>query len=123
MTQEEKDDISNTEKGIQEQKDKKNEVIANYAKDNKTVHQLIDLTPAAERNAERCLARQLYQEVCRGVEEQIDKVLVFIYTLKARQHKMVAGLFCCPSRRRRPTMTSGTALIGMMKVYQNGAGW
>lgn len=43
VTQEEKDDISNTEKGIQEQKDKKNEVIANYAKDNKTVHQLIDL--------------------------------------------------------------------------------
>ena len=43
MTQEEKDDISNTEKAINEQKDKKNEVICNCAKDNAIIHQLIDL--------------------------------------------------------------------------------
>ena len=41
--QEEKDDISNTEKSISEQKNKKNSLIADYAKDNKVVHQLIDL--------------------------------------------------------------------------------
>ena len=43
VTQEEKDDISNTEKAINEQKDKKNEVICNCAKDNAIIHQLIDL--------------------------------------------------------------------------------
>ena len=43
VTQEEKDDLSNTEKSINEQKDKKNQIIADYAKDNKTVSQLIDL--------------------------------------------------------------------------------
>lgn len=43
VTQEEKDDLSNTEKSINEQKDKKNQIIADYAKGNKTVSQLIDL--------------------------------------------------------------------------------
>ena len=43
ITQEEKDDVSNTEKSISEQKDKKSSLIADYAKDNKVVHQLIDL--------------------------------------------------------------------------------
>ena len=43
VTQEEKDDISNTEKTINEQKDKKKEVIGNCAKENAVVHQLIDL--------------------------------------------------------------------------------
>ncbi|MBR1656015.1 MAG: molecular chaperone HtpG [Prevotella sp.] len=43
ITQEEKDDLQNTEKALNEQKDKKKQVIANYAKDNKVVHQLIDL--------------------------------------------------------------------------------
>ena len=43
ITQEEKDDLTNTEKAINEQKDKLNAVIADFAKDNKAVHQLIDL--------------------------------------------------------------------------------
>ena len=43
ITQEEKDDLSNTEKAISEQKDKREQLIANYAKDNSAVHQLIDL--------------------------------------------------------------------------------
>ncbi len=43
VTQEEKDDLQNTEKAIEEQREKKNKVIADYAKDNQVVHQLIDL--------------------------------------------------------------------------------
>lgn len=43
VTQEEKDDMSNTLKSVNEQRDKKKQIIANYAKDNKIVHQLIDL--------------------------------------------------------------------------------
>ncbi len=43
VTQEEKDDVSNTEKSVNEQKDKKNQVIADYAKGNDIIHQLIDL--------------------------------------------------------------------------------
>ena len=43
ITQEEKDDVKNTEKSIAEQRDKKKQIIADYAKDNKIVHQLIDL--------------------------------------------------------------------------------
>lgn len=43
ITQEEKDDLSNTEKAVNEQREKKNNVIADYAKGNKVVHQLIDL--------------------------------------------------------------------------------
>ena len=41
--QAEKDDINNTEKAINEQKDKKKQVIGDHAKDNAIVHQLIDL--------------------------------------------------------------------------------
>ena len=43
ITQEEKDELSNSEKALNEQKDKKKAVIADYAKGNKVVHQLIDL--------------------------------------------------------------------------------
>ena len=43
LTQEEKDERLNTEKAISEQKEKRNSIIAGYAKDNKIVHQLIDL--------------------------------------------------------------------------------
>ena len=43
VTQEEKDDVSNTEKSVSEQKDKKSQVISDYAKGNDIIHQLIDL--------------------------------------------------------------------------------
>ena len=43
VTQAEKDDINNTEKAINEQKDKKKQVIGDHSKDNAIVHQLIDL--------------------------------------------------------------------------------
>lgn len=43
ITQEEKDDVKNTEKSVAEQRDKKMQIIADYAKDNRIVHQLIDL--------------------------------------------------------------------------------
>ncbi|KGI59435.1 molecular chaperone HtpG [Prevotella sp. S7 MS 2] len=43
ITQDEKDDVKNTEESISNEKKKKTEVIANYAKDNSIVHQLIDL--------------------------------------------------------------------------------
>lgn len=43
LTQEEKDERQNTEKAISEQKEKRNSIIAGYAKGNKIVHQLIDL--------------------------------------------------------------------------------
>ncbi len=43
VTQEEKDDMAATEKAVNEQKDKKNQVIAEYAKGNDVIHQLIDL--------------------------------------------------------------------------------
>ena len=43
ITQEEKDDVHNTEKAISDEKNKRNEIISNYAKDNNIVHQLIDL--------------------------------------------------------------------------------
>ncbi len=43
ITQKEKDELSNSEKALNEQKDKKKAVIADYAKGNKVVHQLIDL--------------------------------------------------------------------------------
>ncbi|KGF35169.1 molecular chaperone HtpG [Hoylesella buccalis] len=43
VTQEEKDDLQNTEKALKEQKEKKTAVIAKAAKDNQVVHQLIDL--------------------------------------------------------------------------------
>ena len=41
--QEDKDQKAEAEKAVQEQKDKKQAVIADYAKDNSVVHQLIDL--------------------------------------------------------------------------------
>ena len=43
LTQEDKDQKTEAEKAVQEQKDKKQAVIADYAKDNSIVHQLIDL--------------------------------------------------------------------------------
>ena len=43
LTQEEKDDLQNTEKAVNEQKSKKTEVLDNYAKGNNVIHQLIDL--------------------------------------------------------------------------------
>lgn len=43
VTQEEKDDIASTEKAISEQRSKRNAVLADYAKGNNVVHQLIDL--------------------------------------------------------------------------------
>ena len=43
VTQEEKDDISATEGNVNAQKDKKNQVIGEYAKGNDIIHQLIDL--------------------------------------------------------------------------------
>ena len=43
LTQEDKDQKAEAEKAVQEQKDKKQQVIADYAKTNSVVHQLIDL--------------------------------------------------------------------------------
>ena len=43
ITQEEKDDKANTQKAIDEQKDKKQALISGYAQKNDIVHQLIDL--------------------------------------------------------------------------------
>ena len=43
ITQQEKDDVHNTEKAISDEKAKRNEIISGYAKNNNIVHQLIDL--------------------------------------------------------------------------------
>ena len=43
ISQEVKDDKANTQKAIDEQKDKKQQLIADYAQKNDIVHQLIDL--------------------------------------------------------------------------------
>ena len=43
ITQEHKDDVSSTEKGLQEEKDKKQAILSDYAKGNSIVSQLIDL--------------------------------------------------------------------------------
>ena len=43
ISQEEKDDVNNTQKAIDEQRTKKQQVIADYAKSNDVLHQLIDL--------------------------------------------------------------------------------
>ena len=43
ITQAEKDDLHNTENAVNEQKDKKQAILADYAKGNNSVHQLIDL--------------------------------------------------------------------------------
>lgn len=43
LTQEEKDDIQNTQKSVSELKDKQKAIVAAYAKGNEVIHQLIDL--------------------------------------------------------------------------------
>ncbi len=43
ITQAEKDDLHNTENAVNEQRDKKQAILADYAKGNNIVHQLIDL--------------------------------------------------------------------------------
>jgi molecular chaperone HtpG len=43
ISQEEKDDVQNTEKAVNDQKDKRNKILSDYAKGNSIVHQLIDL--------------------------------------------------------------------------------
>ena len=43
VTQAEKDDVAATEQALEEQRSKKKDIIAGYAKDNKVMHQLIDL--------------------------------------------------------------------------------
>lgn len=43
ISQEEKDDVKNTESALEEQRTNKNNIIATYAAGNKVVHQLIDL--------------------------------------------------------------------------------
>ena len=43
ISQEEKNDVKNTESTLEEQRNKKNNIIATYAAGNKVVHQLIDL--------------------------------------------------------------------------------
>lgn len=43
ISQEEKDDVKNTESALEEQRTKKSNIIATYAAGNKVVHQLIDL--------------------------------------------------------------------------------
>lgn len=43
VTKEEKDDLQSTEKSVEEQRNKKQEILSGYAKDNNIVHQLIDL--------------------------------------------------------------------------------
>ena len=43
ISQEEKDDVTNTQKAVDEQRQKKSDILADYAKGNQVVHQLIDL--------------------------------------------------------------------------------
>ena len=43
VTQEEKDDMTATEKKLSDERAKKEQIVAAHAKDNKVVHQLIDL--------------------------------------------------------------------------------
>ena len=43
LTQQEKDDMADTEKKLRDEKDKKEKVVAAHAKDNTLVHQLVDL--------------------------------------------------------------------------------
>ena len=43
VTKEEKDDLQNTEKVINDEREKKNKMLADYAANNKIVHELIDL--------------------------------------------------------------------------------
>ena len=43
ISQADKDDVANTEKALNEQRGKKNQIVADYAKGNTLIHQLIDL--------------------------------------------------------------------------------
>ena len=43
VTQNEKDELKNTEEELTKQRNEKNTVIADYAKNNNAIHQLIDL--------------------------------------------------------------------------------
>ena len=43
VTQNEKDELKNTEDELTKQRNEKNSVIADYAKNNNAIHQLIDL--------------------------------------------------------------------------------
>lgn len=43
ISKEEKDDLQNTEKVINDEREKKNKMLADYAANNKIVHELIDL--------------------------------------------------------------------------------
>ena len=43
LSQDEKDDLANTEKSLNEQHDKAEQIISDYARENKIIHQLIDL--------------------------------------------------------------------------------
>ena len=43
LSQDEKDDLANTEKSLNEQRDKAEQIISDYARENKIIHQLIDL--------------------------------------------------------------------------------
>ena len=43
LSQDEKDDLANTEKSLNEQRDKVKQIISDYARENKIIHQLIDL--------------------------------------------------------------------------------
>ena len=59
ILQEEKDNVSKTEKALEEQRDKKRQIVADYAKGNTLIHQLV----APEWNAEgRCT-----QRVCKAL--------------------------------------------------------
>ena len=43
ITDDEKKDVADTEKAVQEQRDKKKQIICDAVKDNSTIHQLIDI--------------------------------------------------------------------------------
>ena len=43
VTQEEKDDVADTEKKVREENEKKKQIVSDYAKGNDVIHQLIDL--------------------------------------------------------------------------------
>ena len=43
ISQADKDDLSQTEKALEDQRGKKRQIVADYAKDNTLIHQLVDL--------------------------------------------------------------------------------
>ena len=55
ITQEEKDDFANTEKALNEQREKKNQIISEYAKDKQNCASANRLGSASERHAERII--------------------------------------------------------------------